>query len=120
MNDLSCLTTWKLCFAVSNHSGLPARHGPPSCAQTPSPVVPVAAADTLRYAWPRIAYRSINSAAGADFSGWIAEETDRLQYGWASTVAASRFGERRFRPDMRCSESSDIAVAASRLHFAAD
>ena len=58
--------------------------------------------------------------AGADFSGWIAEETDRLQYGWASTVAASRFGERRFRPDMRCSESSDIAVAASRLHFAAD
>jgi hypothetical protein len=43
----------------------------------PSPVVPVAATDTLRYAWPRIADRSINSAAGADLSGWVAQETDR-------------------------------------------
>ena len=81
-------------------------------------MVPVAAADTLRYAWPLIADRSINSAAGADFIGWVAEETDRVQYGWASTVSTSRSGDRRFRPGMRCGESSDIAAAASRLHFA--
>ena len=82
------------------------------------PMVPLAARDTLRYAWHLIADRCIVSAAGTDFSGWVAEETDRLQYGWASTVSTSRSGDRRFRPGMRYGESSDIAAAASRLHFA--